>query len=172
MNILQKTSDVLDKITKYIVAFLLATMTIVYFAQVVARFVFNQGIYWSEELVRYSCIFMVYLAAASLFKEDNHVAITALEELLPKKLQKCLYILISLINLTYMIFVFIIGVEILKVSAFQTSPNMQIKMSIVYLIFPISMALMFLHTIVNLFNRHTYIAYKDNKSLKDEEVTK
>lgn len=171
MKLLRKISDVLDTITKYIVAFLLLVMTVVFFAQVVARFVFNSGLYWSEELVRYSCIALIYFASASLFKASDQVAITVLEEMLPKKAKKYQYILLTLVNITYMALVFVIGIQILDMAAFQTSPNMQLKMSIVYLLFPISMAIMIFHTVVNLLSHENY--KKFDKSLKvAEEVGK
>jgi TRAP-type C4-dicarboxylate transport system permease small subunit len=172
MKLLRKISDVLDSITKYIIAFLLIVMTVVFTAQVVARFIFNSGLYWSEELVRYSCIALIYFASASLFKANDQVAITVLEELLPMKARKYQYIFLTLVNLAYMALVLVIGIQILDVATFQTSPNMQVRMSIVYLLFPISMAIMLFHTVVNLLSRETYRKYDNNPQEKLEEVAK
>lgn len=167
MKVLLRIGDVLDTITKYLIGFLLMVMTVVYFAQVVARFVFNSGLYWSEELVRYSCIAMIFFASASLFKANDHVAITVLEEALPKKFRKYQYIFLALINIIYIAIVFVIGIMILDPSSYQSSPNMQIPMNIVYLVFPISMGIMLYHTVVNLFNRATYVKYKDVEVSKE-----
>lgn len=156
MKTLLKIGEFLNKITMVIISVLLMLMTVVYFAQVIARFVFNSGLAWSEELVRYSCIAMIFFASAALFKALDHVAITVLEEALPNTARKYLFVLLTLINLVYMAIVFVIGVQILEVAAFQKSPNMQIPMNILYLLFPISYAIMIYHTVVNLINRATY----------------
>jgi TRAP-type C4-dicarboxylate transport system permease small subunit len=49
---------------------------------------------------------------------------------------------------------------------------MQVRMSIVYLLFPISMAIMLFHTVVNLLSRETYRKYDNNPQEKLEEVAK
>lgn len=167
MKVLLKISDIIEKITKLIIAVLLIEMTIVYFAQVVARFVFNSGLSWSEEMVRYSCIAMVFFAAASLFKANDHVAITVIEELLPRKAKLVQFLILTLINIVYMVIVFVFGIGILEPAAYQSSPNMQIPMNIIYLLFPISMAISLFHTIVNLLNRETYKKYENDTAVKE-----
>ena len=168
VKLLHKASDMLDKITLTVIGVLLVEMTIVYFAQVIVRFVFNSGLYWSEELVRYSCIALVYLASASLFKRSGHVAITVLEELLPSRAKRYQFILLSLISIAYMALVLIIGLQILEVAAFQQSPNMRLPMNFIYLLFPISAGIMIIHVVSNLFDRETYRKY--DKALSNGEV--
>jgi len=170
MKILRRISDVLDSITKVIIAVLLIVMTVVFFAQVVARFVFNSGLYWSEELVRYSGIALIFFAAASLFKANDHVAITVVEEMLPKAGRKVQYALLALINILYMALVLVIGIQILEVASYQQSPNMQLPMNVVYLLFPISMAISLVHAVTNLLSRETYRKYDTQDKI--EEVAK
>lgn len=160
MKYIVKLSEALDKITKAAIALLLIEMTVVYFAQVVARFAFNSGLSWSEEMVRYSCIAMIFLAAASLFRAVDHIAITILEELLPKPVRKYQFAIVTLINLVYMAMLLVFGLQILPMAALQLSPNMQIPMNIIYLLFPISAALMIIHAIALLVDRQTYEKYK------------
>ncbi|MHC1787076.1 MAG: TRAP transporter small permease [Christensenellales bacterium] len=161
MKTLHKVSDVLDKITLVIIGLLLTEMTVVYFAQVVARFAFNSGLYWSEEMVRYSCVVMIYLASASLFKRGGHVAITVLEEMLPRKARKYHFILMSLVSLVYMALVLVIGIQIMGSAVYQMSPNMRIPMNFIYLLFPISAVLMIIHTLSNLTDPESYRKFSD-----------
>lgn len=159
MRLLHKVSDMLEKVTQVIIGLLLVEMTVVYFAQVIARFAFNSGLYWSEELVRYSCVAMIYLASASLFKRSDHVAITVLEDMLPMNARKYQSAILALISLAYMALVLVIGLQILEVAAFQQSPNMRIPMSTVYLMFPISAGIMIIHAVSNITDRETYRKY-------------
>ncbi len=167
MKVLLKVSEILDKITKIIIGFLLIEMTIVYFAQVVARFVFNSGLAWSEELVRYSCVALVFFASASLFKANDHVAITVVEEMLPKKVKLVQFLMLAAVNLIYLVVMFVFGLGILVPAANQISPNMQLPMNLVYLLFPISFGITLFHSIVNLLNKGTYAKYQDKAAVKE-----
>lgn len=52
---------VVDWIENILVTLLILTATVVAIAQVIARYVFNNSLYWSEELILYSLITMSFL---------------------------------------------------------------------------------------------------------------
>ena len=63
---------------------LLALLVCVTFLQVLFRFVFNLPLAWSEELSRFSYIFMVGLAASIAIRERTMLRIELLSSLLPE----------------------------------------------------------------------------------------
>ena len=63
---------------------LLALLVCVTFLQVLFRFVFNLPLAWSEELSRFSYIFMVGLAASVAIRERSMLRIELFRSLLPK----------------------------------------------------------------------------------------
>jgi hypothetical protein len=59
---------------------LLAVMVAAIGSQVVARYVFNQALYWTEELGRHLMIWMVFLAAVLCLRKGYHLSITLLAQ--------------------------------------------------------------------------------------------
>ena len=53
-------------------------------AQVVARYVFNHSLAWSEELARYIFIWQVWLGSAYCVVKNRHIRIDVFTDKLPK----------------------------------------------------------------------------------------
>lgn len=160
MKVILSISNALDNIVKKIISVLLMLMTVVLFSQVIARYVMGTGLSWSEELVRYICIWLVYLGTTCATKDGSQIAVTALEEALPISSKRVLSIIQSIITAAYIILLFWIGYKILGVAQMQKSPNMAIPMNIIYMVFPISMVIMMIHLIAVFFERS--IAVKES----------
>jgi TRAP-type C4-dicarboxylate transport system permease small subunit len=151
MSYIRAFSDFLGKILEALIVILISVMTVLMFAQVLGRYVFKNGLYWAEELSRFSMVYLVYLGAAIASKNHDHISVTILDELLQKKAGYTLYrTLIALINLAFLAIVSIIGLKSLAMVRAQTSPNMGIPMSIAYAAIPIGSILMMLYVILEL----------------------
>ena len=57
---------ILSHAEEFLLGVLLATASLVLFVNVVARYVFNWGFPWAEELVRYEIVWMVFLGGVRL----------------------------------------------------------------------------------------------------------
>lgn len=147
MKVFLLISDILDKIVKKIITIFLMLMTVILFSQVISRYLFSTGLTWSEEIVRYMCVWIVYLGATCATKNNSHISVTALEEILPDSLKKWLVHIQRLIVSVYLVLVLWIGTSMLGVAKLQTSPNMRIPMNIIYSVIPISMIIMIIHII-------------------------
>lgn len=151
MSYIRAFSDFLGRVLEVLIVILISVMTILMFAQVLGRYVFKNGLYWAEELSRFSMVYLVYLGAAIASKNHDHISVTILDELLQKKAGYTLYrTLIALINLAFLAIVSIIGLKSLAMVRAQTSPNMGIPMSIAYAAIPIGSILMMLYVILEL----------------------
>ncbi len=69
-----------NKLEEGILSLLLVSMTIVVFAEVVARFVFNHGISWAEELTGILNAWVVLLGASYCIREKAHIAVEFLTD--------------------------------------------------------------------------------------------
>ncbi|WP_422485385.1 TRAP transporter small permease [Gudongella sp. DL1XJH-153] len=145
MNLIIIISNVIDKYIRQIIAIVLIVMTVVLSSQVIARYLMGTGLTWSEEIVRYMCIWMVFLGATSAQKEGSQISVTALEELLPPLPQNILMWIQKIFVIVYSGIVMWIGFNTLKVASTQASPNMRIPMNYVYIVIPISMIIMLIH---------------------------
>ena len=71
-------SSRLDRIEENLIAILLGIMTLLTFANVVARYVFNSNIFWALELTVFLFAWLVLLGASYAVKKTAHLGVDAL----------------------------------------------------------------------------------------------
>lgn len=75
----------LHKFEESVLSILLVAMTILVFTEVIARFVFNHGISWAQELTLIINSWMVLLGASYCIREKAHIGVEFLVEKLKGK---------------------------------------------------------------------------------------
>jgi len=85
--------------------FLMSFMVIILFIQVIMRRVFNNSLFWSEELARYMFIWLVYLGISHGARLRKHIKIDASLKLLPVKARPYMEILGDVLFLSFAVFV-------------------------------------------------------------------
>ena len=100
MWILRKIETHLEE---YFSVFLLALMTILIFLQIIFRFVLNLSLDWTEEVARYTFVWLVYMSASLGVKHSSHIRVELVEKLLPKTPSKWFGFLAELIWLLFTI---------------------------------------------------------------------
>jgi C4-dicarboxylate transporter DctQ subunit len=68
----------LERFEESLIAFLLAAMTIVTFAQVIARYIFNYSFSWALELVTYLFAWLIFLGIPYGVRVGSHIGVDAL----------------------------------------------------------------------------------------------
>ena len=111
---------------------LLSTLSIVTFSQVIARYIFQAPLSWSEELARFLLLWLAMMSAAYAFKIKAHFALHFTVNYLPRRIQKLISIFVSLLVIIFLLgfiyysFKFVIGVR------GHLAPALQIPMEIPY----------------------------------------
>lgn len=100
-----------DNLEIYLVNFLLANIAVWVFIQVVLRYIFSYSLPWSEELVRWSFVWLIWVGISYGFKVRKHVAIDFLVNKMPQKLRLIIDLIINLIILWCMIKLAVLGTE-------------------------------------------------------------
>lgn len=154
MKIVDKILSAIETLFSWIVVALFVGMILSLSTQVVARYVFNTGFRWTEESARYMMVWMIFAGSVLVSKRDIHINVNALEEMVPKTV-KPLKVIQRVITAIYASMVMYFGVQVLRIAAFQTSPNMKIRMNLIYSIYPIAMAFILLFTLYHLFKSFT-----------------
>jgi len=95
--------------------FFLAVMACCVFAQVVARYIFNTAITWTEELSGFSMVWAVYMGASLAVRERFHVRIVIGVVSMPRPLAIGVIILSDLCWMAFNIFMVWYGIEYLTV---------------------------------------------------------
>src|SRR3546814_379287 len=85
----------LVSINRFAVGSLMLVMTILVFANVVLRYLFNSSLTWVEELTRYMMIWVAYLGAGLALRAGTHVAVEVLQDVMPAPAVKALRGLIA-----------------------------------------------------------------------------
>ena len=80
---MQKLIGGFFKLLEFLVVVLLFAMVVMVFGNVVARYVFNDGILLSEEMSRYCFIWLTYIGAMVAMRENGHLGMDTLVQVLP-----------------------------------------------------------------------------------------
>lgn len=80
---------------------LLSAMTLLTFAQVVARYVFNSGFVWALEVTTYMFAWLVLIGISYGVKVGFHIGIDAVVKLLSPRLQRLVGLLAAMLCLVY-----------------------------------------------------------------------
>ena len=140
-------------------------MLIIIFCQVITRYCFGYTPEWSEELSRFLFVYVVFLGSALIMGESGHLAV----EFLPNRFKgtaigKGLQLLSLACGYLFIGIMMTQGAKMTQVMTFQESPGLEISMSYVYAVIPISCVLMSLYLL-----RDTIRFFKGDE-VKHEEI--
>jgi C4-dicarboxylate transporter DctQ subunit len=147
---LGRIRTIIDRGIFCIIVFIVAVLTATSFFQVVARYVFHRPPSWSEEVVRYLFIWLVFLATSVGFRRGSHLGVDFFVGLLPPKVRKAVEVGIHLFLGLLLAVVTWQGVVMTGMVKFQLSPAMRISMSWIYAAIPVGGFFMLLE-VVSLF---------------------
>jgi len=91
----------LDRLEEGLIAFLLAFMTLVTFAQVIARYVFNYSFVWALELVTFLFAWLIFLGMAYGVRVGSHIGVDALVRVLSPRTARIVSIVATLCCIAY-----------------------------------------------------------------------
>ena len=139
----------IDFILKWVLVFIMATMTINVLWQVFTRFILQNPSSFTEELARYMLIWLGILGAAYVAGQKMHLAIDLLSTKLTGAKKNYLEIFIQLAVFIFSFTVMLIGgIRLVQItlSLNQISAALQIPLGYVYSVLPISGALMMFYS--------------------------
>ncbi len=134
-----------NRLEEYLIALLLAAMTLITFSQVIARYFFNSGAVWALELTTYLFAWLVLFGMSYGVRVGGHIGVDVVTRLLSKKWQRIFAIIAALLSMLYCLLIFIGGLE--YVYKFYElgieAEDLPIKQWIIYSILPIGFMLLF-----------------------------
>ena len=151
--IFSKAYDGFNVGMKWLLAIMMAAITILTFYQVFMRYVLNMAPSWSEELVRFIFVWLSFIGAAVGAKEGIHIGIDVLYRSLPALPRRTVAGFISLIVAVFGLAMIIYGWDVVVMTHPQLSPALGLHMSTVYAAVPVMGCLLILYTGVT-FARH------------------
>jgi len=123
---------------------LFIVMTTLIFLQILFREFADFALDWTEELGRYSFIWLVYFSASLAVKHNRHLKIEFIETILPNKISKWYSVLAQIVWLAFSLIMVKEGYSVAMniLNSGQTSASVGLTMGYVYMIVPIGFGLM------------------------------
>lgn len=112
--------------------------------QIISRSLFDYSFVWIEESVRFGIIWMVFIGSSIGFREDAHIAIDVLQQILRPRARMVIKIVVIGVSAVVAGLLAWYGWQLVKtMHGFgQTSPAMEAPMYLFYLAIPLGGALM------------------------------
>lgn len=158
----------LKRLDEWLIALLLAAMTLLTFAQVVMRYVFNSGFTWAVEFTSILFAGMIFIGISYGVRVGAHIGVDALVKILPSKLRRTTSIIAVLLCLVYAgMVIYGSSQYVLKMKeAGIELEDLPIEMWMVRAILPIGFVLLAIRFLPVLFNLVT--GKSDHLHLADE----
>ena len=129
----------------FLVFFLSAMLIEVFF-----RYILGRSIFWIEELVRYTFIWNIFIGAIIVSRKRAHVKIDYFVNLIPYKLKRMVLILVRVLILIQDVVVVWYGFKLVYKFRMMRTIALDIPLSFLYVVIPISFLLMFLENCINI----------------------
>ena len=108
---------------------------------------FFTSLSWSDEVTRYLLIWSTFLGATCVYRHSGNIAITFIQDLVPKKLGAVMRIAVHAICCFLFAVLLVFSVKYCG-KLVKTATALPIKMKYIYLCIPISMGILMLHALV------------------------
>lgn len=143
-----------------VILVLFISLTALSILQVIMRYIVGRSLGWSEEAMRYIYVWMCLLGISAAVKNNNHIKIVMLVNLLPEKFRKWIDFAGDFLFAGVSIVFIIYGVRmVLGFWEFpQKSPAMEIPLAVIYAALPLGFFLASLRIVQKYINK--YKAYK------------
>jgi TRAP-type C4-dicarboxylate transport system permease small subunit len=150
MNKYIKFMDSVNNAVKYILMFSLVVLAILVILQVTTRFVINIPLSWTEEIAKYLMIYIVFLGSGLAIRNNKHIAIDFLLEVVKPKSRERLEKAILWISAVFAIILAYFGAQLTWIVVDQSTPTLQYSMAWAYAAIPLGAILMLLNIVVAL----------------------
>jgi TRAP-type transport system small permease protein len=141
-NVFSAAERAIEALVRWIVIVLMLVMTVTVCLQITFRYVFNIPLGWSEELARFSFVWVSFFGASALMRVREHVNVTVFVDNFPPRLRAVCVLLANLCALVFAYYFVVGGLSLTTNEWAQLAPAMQIPMGWVYVVIPISASLM------------------------------
>ncbi len=141
----------LDKTIEVFACVIMTMMVLVACWQVISRYVFNDPSTFSEELLRFSLVWLSVIGLAYVAGKTEHISLTLFLDKFPRNLVKYWNMLIQIVFILFAVYIMIIGGwKVSSNAMMQVSPVLQLSMGKVYYALPLSGVLIIVYSLMNI----------------------
>ncbi len=138
-SLIQQVRRIYVFLLGFIISLGLLFMLWLAFWQVYTRYIVGKPAIYTEELLEFTMVWVVFLGMALAFESGKHLALTLISEKLSKGSRKILYTIVNGVILFFVLYVLLWGgLMVSQTPMFQTSLIMDWPMGPIYGILPLS----------------------------------
>lgn len=126
----------------------LVIMTVVVFFDVILRYIFNQGMPWTQEIATLLLVWFSLIGMAIGVGEKIHISIEMFTMKCSKKVIGILETIDHLLIAGIGVMMLVYGVQIMNVTKNSTMPATKMPSAVLYIILPLSGILVFLNALI------------------------
>ena len=117
-------------------------------AQVIARYVFGSSFRWTDELSRYTLVWVTFIFAGMALERGEMIALDLLDRITNRTARIAVTLVTTLLVLTALSTIVFYSYRYAELNASQHSPTLGVSMYPVYLAMPIGLSILAVHVLV------------------------
>lgn len=145
---INKINFFLSRLEEYLVALLLAFMTVVVFLQVIYRYVLNLPQAWAEDLAKLSIIWLTFLGVCIVTKHGDHIVMPLVLEKFSPRGRRVINLVNNILILIFLAVVIQTGIKMTMLTSGSVTPVYGIRMSYYHAAIPFSGLIMFIRYLI------------------------
>jgi TRAP-type transport system small permease protein len=142
-----------DDILENFVCVIYVLLIIVSGLQVFSRYILNHSFPWTEEIGRYSFVYLTFIGAALCIRNEVNINLDLLTKRLPKSASAVLEMAVEISIILFLLLLIYQGALICQKTARQVSAALRLPMVIFYISIPLG-AIFMLINMVRVFLKH------------------
>ena len=147
-NAFLRCMDLVDKVVREICIFLMFVMLVLVLLQVVSRYFLPVSLSWTEELARFTMLWLIFLSSSHIARISSYIRVTFIMDRQPTKVKQIFSVIIKTIVLfTIAHYTWNCFNVFTTVSVREVSPTIQIPMVIPRFSMVVGLALTFLQAL-------------------------
>lgn len=144
---------IFDDFLKNLICGIYLLLIFVGFLQVFFRYILNYSLSWTEEVGRYSFVWLTFVGAALCVQNEAHIGLDIFIRNFQKRIQFLFHMLVDIVTIAFLLFLIYQGSLIVQKTFTQVSAALHIPMSVFYFSIPLG-ALFMLINKVRIFRKH------------------
>lgn len=150
LGVVRPVAEVVDRLTRVVITLMLVLIVGVLFYEVVARYLFYRPTQWSDQLARFTFIWLIMLGVALCTRHDEHLKLALFDDVDSRVLRIVLALLERLATLGLFAFVGWIAYQTLPVAGRQMAMGLGVSWIWAYAAIPTGSALVVLFSVERL----------------------
>lgn len=142
-----RVKNVTEHTVDLLAVLLLSGIFVLGLAQVIWRWLLNDPIVWSEELIQLMYVWICYLGWVIAERKDTHIRITALHNRLSKNGQKWMQIFCHILCIVFSVLMVWYGYQLVRTGMKRTAVSLPINYGFVYAMGPLVNVIMIVYEI-------------------------